>query len=190
MTAGRALDPKLPAIGAAMKLYVGADWLILRLMGLSLLGTAWMLWTLLRADDVARAERLSHGVSPWTALGAYAAIGTIMVLPVLMPRAVARPRHVGFGMVKAALLVLAAYGLLDPLRLAMVLHTPDAYHPVLLATVPKLFRAVAGIAVTSVLLVAFFRQLGALPAADGRGPPVTAMTAAELREMRAARMGA
>ncbi len=132
---------------------------------------------------------LAHGLAPHLAIAAYAMGGLLLVVPFLLPRAIARPRHVLGGLVKAAILVAAAFALLDPMRTAIVLLVPALYEPMLLATVPMLFRSVAGLAVTAILVVAFFRQLGLQPVTasrDQRDDP----DAGALREMRRARMRA
>ncbi|MFO6463333.1 hypothetical protein ACK8OR_02985 [Jannaschia sp. KMU-145] len=179
---------QLPAIGAAMKLYLVADWLVLRLVGLGLLGTAYMLWLMIEAERTSRAAQLSYGQDPMHALYAYAGLGTLLALPFLMPGFLSRPNHVAGGLAKAVLLVVSAFLLLPALHLAIDLFTPDIYHATLHLTVPNVFKAVAGIAVTSALLISFFRQLGGLPKMDGMGNPKIEMSPAEMRDMRIARM--
>lgn len=180
---------KLPSIGGAMKLYIATDWLVLRLLGLALLGVAWMLWDMIAAERTAQATEVAFGYDPSQAMWAYAALGAILTLPFLMPRALAMPRHVFFGMVKAVLLVAIAFALLTPLEIAIEQFTPKIYHATLLATVPKLFKPITGVAVTSVLLISFFKQLQKVPATDYRGEAKVEFSTEELRALRKARMG-
>lgn len=180
--------PKLPALGPAMKLYVVADWTILRLMGLGLMATAYLIWTLIDADRTAQAALLSHGKPPMTALLVYGGAGAMLGLPFLLPVRIARPVSVTFGMLKAVLLVASAYVLIGPLNLAIVEFTPKIYHPTLLETVPRLFKAICGVAVTAALLISFFRQLGGLPAVDYTGAPKVHLTPAQLYDLRKSRM--
>ncbi len=182
-------NKKLPAIGGAMKLYVAADWLILRLLGLGLMGTAYLLWDMIATGRTFQAGQLAFGNDPTRAMYAYAAVGAIIALPFLLPRRIAAPRHVGFGLVKAVILVAVAFVLITPLSVAIELFAPEAYRPTLIATVPNLFKAIAGIAVTSVLLIAFFRQLNTLPAVDYKGDPKVSLSQQQLHDLRLARMG-
>ncbi|MGB3687968.1 MAG: hypothetical protein WBA02_01585 [Jannaschia helgolandensis] len=182
-------NKKLPAIGGAMKLYVAADWLILRLLGLGLMGTAYLLWDMISTGRTFQAGQLAFGNDPTRAMYAYAAVGAIIALPFLLPRRIAAPRHVGFGLVKAVILVAVAFVLITPLSVAIELFAPEAYRPTLIATVPNLFKAIAGIAVTSVLLIAFFRQLNTLPAVDYKGDPKVSLSQQQLHDLRLARMG-
>ena len=179
---------KLPAIGAMMKLYVVADWLVLRLMGLGLCATAWMLWTMIQQGETSQAELLAYGQDPMKALMIYGGFGAILALPFLLPGAIAAPRHVAGGLVKAVILVGAALVLIPPLRAAIVTFTPEIYHVTLMATVPTLFKAVTGVAVTSTLLIAFFRQLGTLPQTNYKGEPIVMLSQDDLRALRLARM--
>ncbi|WGH78668.1 hypothetical protein [Jannaschia ovalis] len=178
----------LPAIGAAMKLYLVADWVVLRLLGLGLLGTGYILWQMIQTDQTYRAELLSYGQPPFNAMIAYAVVGALLTLPFLLPRFLARPSHVAGGLAKAVLLVGTAFVLLQPLKVAITLFTPDIYHATLIATAPNLFKAIAGVAVTAALLISFFRQLGALPETDYKGEEKIHLSPADLREMRIARM--
>jgi hypothetical protein len=186
---GKIPEKKLPALGAAMKLYIVADWTMLRLMGLGLMATAYLIWTLIQADRTGQAELLSHGKAPMTALLVYGGIGAILCLPLLLPQAIARPKNVIFGMVKAILLVAAAYVLIEPMNLAIVEFTPKIYHPTLIETVPRLFKAICGVAVTSALLISFFRQLNGLPAVDYKGDAKVHLSPEQLYDLRKARMG-
>ncbi|WP_281825513.1 hypothetical protein [Jannaschia rubra] len=178
----------LPAVGAAMKLYVAADWIILRLLGLGLIGTAWMLWDAVKTGRTPQAAILAHGGEPMTAVYLYAGFGALLTVPLLLPRFIMSPRHVIGGLAKSILLVVAALILLTPLEIAMVTFTDKAFHATLIATVPKLFKAVTGVAVTSTLLIAFFRQLGNLPQVDYKGDPKIALSSQQLHELRKARM--
>lgn len=187
--APRAKAPKLPAIGAAMKLYLIADWVVLRLLGLALIGSAYMMWQILERDRVFLILDLAQGFAPMTALYIYAGFGLLLTVPFLLPRFIASPQHVFGGLAKAILLVFTALVLYVPLRVAIDVYTPDIYHATLKATVPRVFKAVAGIAVTSSLLIAFFKQLGKVPKMDYQGRPVREYSAKELAAMRHARMG-
>lgn len=181
-------EKKLPALGAAMKLYVVADWLILRLLGLGLMATAYMIWTMIDAGRTFQAELLSHGKEPMTAVYVYGGVGALLALPFLLPGRIARPQHVFFGLIKAVLLVAAAYILIKPLNLAITEFTPDIYHPTLIQTVPRLFKAICGVAVTAALLISFFRQLNGLPAVDYKGDPKVQLSPDQLHDLRKARM--
>ncbi|WP_179380008.1 hypothetical protein [Jannaschia marina] len=181
-------EKKLPALGAAMKLYIAADWLMLRLMGLGLMATAYMMWTMIEGGRVARAEALAYGKEPMTAVYVYVVVGAILALPFLLPRRIARPHNVIYGLLKAVLLVGAAFVLIAPLNIAIVTFTPDIYHATLEETVPRLFKAICGVAVTSALLISFFRQLGGLPAVDYKGDPKVQMSSSQLHDLRKARM--
>lgn len=181
-------EKKLPALGAAMKLYVVADGLILRLLGLGLMATAYMIWTMIDTGRLFQAQILSHGKPPMTAVYVYGGVGALLALPVLLPRRIARPSHVFFGLVKALLLVVAAYVLIQPLNTAIIEFTPDIYHATLIETVPRLFKAICGVAVTAALLIAFFRQLNGLPPVDYKGDPKVQLSQAQLHDLRKARM--
>ena len=181
-------EPKIPALGAAMKLYVVADWMMLRIMGLGLMATGYLLWTTIRDERAVQAATLAHGQDPMAALYLYGGLGAILGVPFLLPAAIARPRNVAFGALKAILLVAAAYALMDPLKLMIVDLTPPLYHATLIETVPRLFKAICGVAVTSALLISFFRHLGALPAMDTGGPAKVHLSAQELQDLRKARM--
>ncbi len=93
------------------------------------------------------------------------------------------------GLLKAIVLVGSALALISPMRVAVLNFTPEVYHLTLLATVPTLFKAITGVAVTSTLLIAFFRQLGTSQRTNYRGEPVVMLSADDLRQWRAARMG-
>ncbi|MEM8851997.1 MAG: hypothetical protein AAGE03_18415, partial [Pseudomonadota bacterium] len=188
--APRAKAPKLPAIGAAMKLYLVADWVVLRLLGLALIGSAYMMWQILERDRVFLIQDLAQGLDPMTALYIYAGFGIVLTMPFLLPRFLASPQHVIGGLAKAILLVFTALVLYTPLHVAIDVYTPDIYHATLHATVPRVFKAVAGIAVTSSLLISFFKQLGTVPKMDYQGRPTRTYTPNQLAAMRRARMGA
>ncbi|WP_139176671.1 hypothetical protein [Jannaschia faecimaris] len=181
-------EKKLPALGAAMKLYIAADWIILRILGLGLMATAYMLWTMIDDGQTFQAEALAHGKDPLTAVYVYGGVGALLGIPFLLPGRIARPKNVGYGLIKAVLLVGAAYVLIVPMDVAIVTFTPDIYHPTLIETVPRLFKAICGIAVTSALLISFFRQLNGLPAVDYKGDAKVTLTAAQLHDLRKARM--
>ncbi|MEM8824643.1 MAG: hypothetical protein AAGF30_13615 [Pseudomonadota bacterium] len=181
-------NPELPAISAAMKLYQIADWVVLRALGLALLWTAYMMWQVIQADRVWLIDALAQGIDPMTALFIYAGLGAFLVVPFIMPRFLSSPRHVVGGLAKSFLLVVAALVLIAPLNVAIVLYTPDIYHATLHATAPRAFKAVAGIAVSSALLISFFRQLSSVPQIDYQGRAVRVYSNEELAEMRRARM--
>lgn len=181
-------EKKLPALGAAMKLYVVSDWLILRVLGVGLMATAYMIWTMIDAGRTFQAELLSHGKAPMTAVYVYGGGGALLALPFLLPARIARPQHVFFGLIKAILLVAAAYVLIKPLNLAITEFTPDIYHVTLIETVPRLFKAICGVAVTAALLISFFRQLNGLPPVDYKGDPKVQMSPNQLHDLRKARM--
>ena len=180
---------KLPALGAAMKFYVAADWLVLRLLGLGLIGTAWLAWTLTQAGDP-RAAALSWEQDPINAALVYAALGLFLAVPILLPRWIGTPWSVAGGLAKAVLLLAAAALLLTPARIAIETLTPSIYHATLLATVPLVAKAVAGVAITATVVVALFRQLGGLPNEEGEARRAPLPTAQELRDLRRARMTA
>ncbi|MEM7489474.1 MAG: hypothetical protein AAF390_10160 [Pseudomonadota bacterium] len=184
----RKANPALPAIGAAMKLYQAADWLVLRLLGLALLGTAYMMWQVMQSGSTILIGTLAQGLAPTTALYIYAGLGAFLALPFVMPRFLAAPSHVLGGLGKSLLLVVAALILIEPLNAAITLYTPDIYHATLQATAPRAFKAVAGIAVTSALLISFFRQLGGTTKVDYQGRPVHLYSQSELADIRRARM--
>ncbi|WP_371153934.1 hypothetical protein [Jannaschia sp. 2305UL9-9] len=187
MNKGKLPEPKLPSIGAAMKLYVIADWLMMRLLGLGLLGTAWILWQLIEGGRDYQAFQISYGQNPMHALYAYAGVGTLMTVPYLLPRFITAPRHVIGGLLKAVLLAATAFILLPMLHVGIEMFTPDMYWATLHATAPGVFKALAGVAVTSALLISFFRQLGNVPQVDYTGKPVLVLSQQELRSLRAAR---
>ncbi|MGB3407947.1 MAG: hypothetical protein WBA67_10675 [Jannaschia sp.] len=186
---GKLPEPKLPSIGAAMKLYVAADWLVMRLLGLALLGVAYTIWTLLEIGRELPLIPLSYGQDPKTMMIVYGVLGMFMAVPFLLPRFLTAPRTVAGGLAKAVLLVVTVLFLLPALHVMIDLHTPPIYHATLHATVPNVFKAIAGIAVTSALLISFFRQLGATPKVDYTGKPIVVLSETDLRELRAARMG-
>ncbi|SFI30117.1 hypothetical protein [Jannaschia pohangensis] len=177
----------LPALGVAMKAYGAADWLIMRLFGLGLLGTAYMTFGMIQQGS-ARLPELIYNQDPWYALYAYAGLGAFMAIPFIMPRFLAEPRTVFMALVKAAMLVGTAFILIPPLQIAIVTFTPQIYHQTLLVAVPLLFKSLAGIAVTSTVIVALFRQLGALPKLDYKGDPISSMSSNQLHALRKARM--
>ncbi|MCK0166592.1 hypothetical protein MWU52_03415 [Jannaschia sp. S6380] len=179
----------LPAIGAAMKLYILADWFVLRLMGLGLIAAAWLLWQMVQDGRLAEAGTLTYGYDAMNAVYVYAGLGALLAVPFLLPGRIAAPRHVGWGLVKSALLVAAALFLIPPIHVAIETFTPNVYHAALMPTVPPLFKAITGVAVTSILLISFFKQLGTLPKTDYKGDPVVNVSSDQLRAMRAARMG-
>ncbi|CTQ50678.1 hypothetical protein [Jannaschia donghaensis] len=181
-------EKKLPALGAAMKLYIVADWAMLRAMGLGLMATAYMLWTLIQDGRLSQAAALSHGKDPMLAVYIYGGVGAMLAIPFLLPGRIARPQHVVFGLIKAILLVVAAYVLIEPLKVAIVTFTPDIYHATLIETVPRLFKAICGVAVTSALLISFFRQLNGLPAVDYKGDAKVHLSQDQLHDLRKARM--
>lgn len=179
----------LPSIGAAMKLYVVADWVVLRALGAGLLGVAWMLWTAQEAGRAGDVTALSRGLEPAIAIYAYAVLGALLLLPVALPMGLASPRHVFGGLLKAVMLVGAAWALMDPLDVAIDAYATEPYRPTLHAAVPKLFKAIAGIAVTSALLIAFFRQLSRPVRIDHTGAAIHVLSPAEMAAMRRERMG-
>ncbi|GIT92075.1 hypothetical protein JANAI62_25330 [Jannaschia pagri] len=187
MSKGKLPEPKLPSIGAAMKLYIAADWIVMRLLGAGLLWTGYVLWQLIEAERWSRVAALSYGQNPMHALYAYAGIGALMATPFLLPRFITAPRHVAGGLLKAMLLVGSALVLLPMLHVAIELYTPDLYWATLHATVPSVFKGVAAVAVTSALLISFFRQLGSTPKVDYSGKPVMILSGQQLKDLRDAR---
>lgn len=181
-------EPKLPSIGAAMKLYIVADWLVMRLLGAGLLWTGYLLFQMIQAERWSQAAKLSYGQDPMHALYAYGLSGALLAVPFLLPRRIVAPRSVLGGLFKAVILLAACLVLLPMLDVAITTLTPDIYHATLQATMPSVFKAVAGVAVTSALLISFFRQLGATPQVDYTGKPVVVLSERELRELREARM--
>lgn len=188
MNKGKLPEPKLPSIGAAMKLYVIADWLVMRLLGLGMLGTAYILWQLIQDGRDYQAFQISYGQDPMYALYAYGAIGALMAVPYLLPRRITAPRHVFGGLIKAVLLAATAFILLPMLHVGIEMFTPEIYWATLHATAPSVFKALAGVAVTSALLISFFRQLGRTQQVDYSGKPVLVLSEQELRSLRSARM--
>ena len=183
-------EPKLPTIGAAMKLYVAADWLILRLMGLGLIGVG------LDAACPARRGPAGRGAVPDARVRS--ADGRLDAWRRSVSRwrcrscsrgAIARPRHVAGGVVKAAGLVVGAIVLLEPL--------PHGHHGVHAGHLPPdadghgalPLPAVAGIAVTSVLLVVLLPPARHAAHLDDRSRNAPTMSVDDLRELRTARMG-
>ena len=183
-------EAKIPALGFAMKLYVIADWVVLRALGAGLVGTGYMLQQMMAAGRTSRVEPLVWGQEPLHALWAYYMVGALLLVPVLLPRWIARPCHVAGGLAKAALLVVVGFLLMRPLEMAIILYTDDMYHATLAATVPRLFKATAGVAITAALITSFFRQLGTSPRQDHTGRPIEMLSADELRKMRHGRMPA
>lgn len=178
----------VPQVNALMRILGLFDWVGPRLLGLALLGTAWMLWGFVRDGRTERAADLAYGLEPMYAIGAYVAAGALLALPFLMTSAIAQPRHVGGGMAKAALIGGAAYFLMAPLRLAIMALVDDLHRPLVLAAVPPLVMVLVGLTVISAPVLAFFRQLGTLEphgTADKTGPVMDVDT---LRELRLARM--
>ncbi|PWJ15867.1 hypothetical protein [Jannaschia seohaensis] len=188
MRRGTLPEPKLPATGALMKLYVAADWLVLRLLGAGLLGTGYLLWQMIQADRQLPQLALSYGFDPLHALIGYCAFGALMAVPFLLPRAIVAPRHVIGGLIKAALLLVAGYVLRPVLPTAINLLVDDKYHATLNYVGPIAFNAVIGVAVLSALLISFFKQMGKTPKTDYLGKPVIEMTPADLQRLRRARM--
>lgn len=182
-------EPKMPALGAAMKLYVTADWLVMRLLGLGLLGTGYLLWQMMEANRELPQRALSWGLEPLHALVGYAVVGALMAVPFLLPRFVVAPRHVLGGLIKAFLLVGTGFVLLPVVPTAVELLTDDKYHATLLAIAPIVFKSAMGVAVTGAILTSFFRQLGHAPKTDYLGKPMIELSQSELRNLRAARMG-
>jgi hypothetical protein len=176
-------ESDIPTGGAALTLYRAADWLVLRALGLGLLATAWMIHDLHlagRADLILRT--LTHGYDPIYAVMAYAAGGALLVLPFLLPAAITKPRRVGCALVKAGLVIGATVALLAPLDAAIVLHMSAPYHAPLKTAAPPMLKAIAGIAITAALLIAFLRQLGAADAALSKSAqPVDDGIPADLR---------
>jgi hypothetical protein len=179
----------LPAVGAAMKLYVAADWLALRGFGAALLATGWLIHTLSERGVQSKVDLLSYGYDPTVATYAYGLAGVLLLLPAALPMGLAAPRHIVGGLLKAVLLVGVAYGLMMPLEVLIDTHAPALYRPALRDAVPPLFKAVSGIAVASALLIAFFRQLNRPERVDHMGRPVVTLSASEMAAMRRDRMG-
>ncbi|MDB2407618.1 hypothetical protein N9W17_03690 [Jannaschia sp.] len=182
-------EPKLPAMGALMKLYVAADWLVLRLLGLGLLGTGYLLWQMMEVGRVLPQLALNYGFPSLYALIAYCTLGAFLAVPFLLPKMIVAPRHVVGGMVKAGLLVIAGFVLRPVIPTAVNLLADEKYHATLMFLAPKVFNAVVGVAITSALFISFFRQLGRTPKTDYLGKPMIEMSQTELHRLREARMG-
>ncbi|MEO0859014.1 MAG: hypothetical protein AAFY65_00270 [Pseudomonadota bacterium] len=181
-------DGKLPTIGAAMKLYIGTDWIVMRLLGMGLLATAYLQWTFIQQGREFFATQLAQGLDPMHALYFYAGFGALLAVPFMLPLFIVRPSHVIGGLVKAGILVAAGLILLPMTHVAIDMFFTDLYRPTLHATVPRLFKAIMGVAVTSALLISFFRQLGKTPKVDYMGRAMREYSAQELSDMRRARM--
>ena len=181
-------DDALPDLGFFMWLYTVTDWLLLRLCGLGLLATAWMIHG---QDARGRAEKVAlilHGMPPQTAVTVYAAWGALLAVPVVLPRVLARPSTILGGAMKAAILVGLSLLFIPAIDLAIDLHVPREYRGVMHEAVPRLFKAVAGVAILSTMAVALFRQLGRTPTPVAPSPRAPRIGATELRALRVARM--
>ncbi|TFL16732.1 hypothetical protein [Jannaschia formosa] len=189
LRAARLPEPKLPAMGGMMKLYVAADWLVLRLLGLGLLGTAYLLWQMMEAGRDLPQRALSYGFEPLHALIAYGVAGAFLAVPYLLPRNVVAPRHVLGGLVKAGLILGAGLVVRPVVPTAISLLVDEKYHPTLLYIAPHAMNVVIGLAVTGALFTSFFRQMGKTPKFDYLGNPVVEMTPDDLHRLRQARMG-
>ncbi|MBM2576494.1 hypothetical protein JQC91_09255 [Jannaschia sp. Os4] len=182
-----ARDLSIPAIGPMMGAYAAADWLVMRALGLAAFGAAYLQWQVLQSDaavvDYLQIDLVAVEHQMWL----YVAMGVALAVPFVLPRYISRPHRVLGGFLKAAVIVVAAYMLLPTATAVIEAYTPNAYHGVLLAAVPKVLKAVCGIAITAALLTSFFKQLGALPKEDGPDAKVK-IAEDDLRALRHARL--
>ncbi|KIT18183.1 hypothetical protein [Jannaschia aquimarina] len=177
----------LPDIGFAMKMYIVADWTIMKIFGLCLLGMAWMIH-IQPVDYMEPLAPILYGIAPQTMKYVYAGWGMALILAFLLPRSLVRPRSVVGGGLKAAVLLGLALLILPAFTTLIDLHVHRDYRGVLHATLPKLFKSVAGIAVLSTVVIAFFRQLSGIPELDHQGRKVLRYSDDDLRSIRSARM--
>ena len=184
----READRPLPSIGLIMKLYMAADWVVLRLLGAGLIGTAWMIYDSQTRGAELTSARLTHGYDPLYATLFYGGLGAMLLVPFLLPRALVVPRNLLGGVLKAALLAGVCVALLTPAQVAVTYLTPPAYHDALEVAILPLLKATAGIAITAALLISFFRQLNAIPHVNYRGETIQSLSQNDLRKIRKQRM--
>ncbi|MEM9796626.1 MAG: hypothetical protein AAF919_09060 [Pseudomonadota bacterium] len=180
---------KLPALGWIVKLYNAADWVLLRILGVLMLATAWLLYQAFAAETGAQPELLAYGLDTTQAMLLYGVAGGMLALPFLLPRFLAAPRHVFFGMVKAVMLVGAGIILLPVLPVLIDSYVPAEYQSFLPAALPDYLKMGLGVALVLAIMAAFFRHLAGPPRVDYMGRPIVAMSEKDLREMRSLRMG-
>lgn len=180
--------------GRFYRLYVAADWLTMRLVGLGLLLVAATLWQLVRRGQGDLAAALTFDQPAQLVFYAYGAIGAMLVVPVVLPGPFHAPKGPGEGLCKALLALLAgvalarAVGVLWP---GAVTAAWDVGLPAALAALP------AGALVTGLKVAFALVALGAVavPMArraaglryDLEGRPVLSLTGQELRQLRLAR---
>lgn len=181
-------DEPLPQVNGSLRILAAADFAGPRLLGVGLLGAAWMLWGYVADGRPERVADLSHGLQPMTALAVYAGLGVALVLPILLTPWIGRPRHVAGGLVKAGILACAAWLLQEPLRLAIMGALSDLHRPLALAVAPPAFLVLAAIVVLSAPVLAFFRQLGTTRTGAPAEEAAPVMDATTLRDLRLARM--
>ena len=186
--ADRRGEGPLPQVNGAMRILAAADFAGPRLLGLGLIGAAWLLWGYMADGRPERVADLARGLEPMAALALHVGLGVALIVPVLLTPWVGRPRHVAGGLVKAGIIAFAAWLLQEPLRLALSAVLSDLHRPLGLAIAPPAFLAVAAVIIFAAPVLAFFRQLGAVPTAvpaDEAGPVMDPTT---LRDLRLARM--
>ncbi|WP_308915090.1 hypothetical protein [Jannaschia sp. LMIT008] len=179
--------PLIPDLGVALRIYVVADWVLLRLFGLALIGTGWMLY-LSGGRNVEGLRDLTWGHDWPEAAVAYAFAGMVLLLPVMLPQALMHPRNVVLGALKAAILAGLTFVFLPALHFAAAHLMEEPWRTLALGHGPVALKTLAGYAVVSTVVVAFFRQLAGSPALDGQGRPIVRLDPEELRALRSARM--
>ena len=177
----------MPDLAPALRLYAVLDWLILRAIGAVLLLLAWGLHD--RRADVGPLEPLLYGQDVARAIVAYGVLGAICLVPVIVPRAIASPRTLLAGAVKAGLLVGLALVLLPVIDVAVRADLPAPLPEAVRETLPGAVEGLCAVMILATIVLAFFQQVAAPPLRrDGLGNPVRPVAADDLRALRASRM--
>ncbi len=178
----------VPKLNGILKVYMVADWFVMRLIGLGLLGVAYMQWLLIEGGRTFRAAAIAFDYDPMWAVYAYAGVGALLAIPSLLPAFIAKPRHIIGGMIKACIVSLSGTALYGPILIAIPLYTPEQYHLTLNHLAVPIVSSIIGFAFTGALLNAFFRHLSGTTKINYKGEEIRVISSDELRDLRAARM--
>jgi len=135
--------------------YVVANFVVLRLYGAAFLAIGYALSTgLIELPQ----QALNLGATSTNAATLAGLAGLILLVPMLTPSVMNRPRKVSFGLLKATILL----GLSFPIYWAGVAYLESGavtQGAAFLDILPKLIKAIAGVSVTGAILVSMATQL-------------------------------
>lgn len=147
--------------GGAMRAYVIASWVILRLYAAAFAGCAWVVFEWSRLDHPALPDLL-FGLDASAVMTGLGMLAVLLGLPFLTPRFIATPQNVFLGLLKAVVLIGLAYLLL--IYSAVIFDTWHSHlGTVLKQAAPLVIKSIVVLAVTGAIFVGLLNSLQATP---------------------------